>query len=127
MTNLIIIGVGGFLGAISRYLISGWIQSGSKVIDFPVGTMTVNIIGSFVIGILSYLSFSRSFFSPEMRLLLIVGFLGAFTTFSSFSNETMGLFRGGEWMKGLVNIGLTNFFCLLATWAGFSLSNLVWR
>jgi CrcB protein len=127
MTNLLIIGLGGFLGAICRYLVSGWIQTISKMVTFPLGTLVVNSTGCFIIGILSYLSFTRSFFSPEARLFLIIGFLGAFTTFSSFSVETLNLVRDGEWVKGLLNVGLSNLICLAAVWLGFTVSNLLWR
>jgi fluoride exporter len=127
MTNLLIIGAGGFIGAICRYLFSGWVQTLTRVVTFPYGTLAVNVLGCFIIGILSYLSYTRSFFTPEARLFLIIGFLGAFTTFSSFSNETLALLRSGEWLKGLLNIGLSNLFCLAAVWMGYSVSNLLWR
>lgn len=127
MTNLLIIGAGGFVGAVCRFLFSGWVQSLSRTFTFPYGTLAVNVIGSFLVGCLSYLSYNRSFLNPEVRLFLIIGFLGAFTTFSSFSNETISLFRGGEWLKGLMNIGFNNLFCILAVWLGFSLTNFIWR
>jgi len=81
----------------------------------------------FIIGCLSYLSYNRPFFSPEARFFLMVGFLGAFTTFSTFSSETLALLRGGQWLKGLANIGFNNSFCIVVIWLGFSLSNLIWR
>lgn len=127
MTNILLIGVGGFIGAICRYQFSGWIQSLLKNVTFPFGTLAVNVLGCFVIGFLSYLSYNRSFFTPEVRLFLIIGFLGAFTTFSSFSNETLNLIRDGEWIKGLMNIGVSNIFCLAAVWLGYSVANICWR
>jgi fluoride exporter len=127
MTNILLIGVGGFIGAICRYQFSGWVQNLLKNVTFPFGTLAVNVLGCFVIGFLSYLSYNRSFFTPEVRLFLIIGFLGAFTTFSSFSNETLNLVRDGEWIKGLMNICVSNILCLAAVWLGYSAANICWR
>ena len=103
--NILFVGLGGALGSISRYLLGNWIQSVSKSIDFPLGILAVNLIGCFVIGFLSQLAESRSVFTAESRSFVFVGILGGFTTFSSFGNDTVNLFRDGESFNALMNIG----------------------
>ena len=93
MIKLLLIGTGGFIGSILRYLVSGSVQAASQSIAFPYGTLAVNVIGCFLIGFLSELAETRSLFSPDTRAFLIVGILGGFTTFSAFGNETMNLIR----------------------------------
>ena len=93
ITKFLIIGAGGFTGAILRYVLSGLIQnlnifSNSK---FPAGTLAVNITGCLIIGFLSNFDEIQNFFSPELKLLIFTGVLGAFTTFSTFGNETVQL------------------------------------
>ena len=109
--TLIVIAVGGALGAVSRYLATGWVQAvtGSA---FPWGTMAVNVAGSLALGFLVVWVQSTSI-SAELRDLATVGFLGSFTTFSTFSHETAVMLRGGEWWRaggytaGSVALGLT--------------------
>src|SRR6188474_3668557 len=88
--------LGGALGSVSRYLLGIWIQTLSKSLDFPYGTLAVNLIGCFVIGFLSQLAETRGAFTPESRALIFIGLLGGFTTFSAFGNDTINLFRDGE-------------------------------
>jgi CrcB protein len=102
MVNLFIIGIGGFLGAISRYGVALWIgQRWGRT--FPLGTFLINISGSFLIGLLMSLLTERFMVNPQWRLLLIVGFLGAYTTFSTFEYETGALMKDGEWMIAMLN------------------------
>ena len=89
MQLLLLIGFGGFVGAVLRYLIAGWIQNG--VSSFPVGTLGVNFIGSFFLGLVMYLSEIRGLFNEETRIFLTIGVLGAFTTMSTYSYETYRL------------------------------------
>ena len=97
MTNLILIGIGGFIGAIARYGIALWIgQRWSR--SFPLGTFIINVTGSFLIGLLMTLFSERFLVNPQWRLLLVVGFLGAYTTFSTFEYETGALLKDGEWL-----------------------------
>jgi CrcB protein len=121
--KLILIGIGGFLGAISRYLASSYTY---KIMgaNFPYGTFLVNIIGCFLIGIIIPLSEERYLISPDTRSFIAIGFLGAFTTFSTFSFETLALFRDGEFWLGGWNIVLSLISCLLATWVGYLISKL---
>jgi len=83
MNMIIIVGLGGFIGAILRYLVSGWIQNGFT--SFPTGTLSVNVIGSFFLSVILYLSENKGLFSEETRVFLTIGILGAFTTMSTFS------------------------------------------
>ena len=127
LQNLLIIGIGGFIGAISRYWISGAVQNLSKSYNFPYGTMSVNLLGCFVIGILIQLVEYRGLFSPETRLFVFIGLLGGFTTFSTFALETTNLLRESQWLQGFTNIMITNGFGLLLVLAGRALSQLIWR
>jgi CrcB protein len=116
--NALLVGAGGFLGSIARYWFSGVAQDrlGS---GFPWGTLAVNVLGCLAIGALAQLAESRaSAFPPEARLLLVVGFLGGFTTFSAFGNDTLDLFRAGEMLLGWTNIALQLALTLGAVWAG---------
>lgn len=117
MTHLFAIAAGGALGALSRY---GVTQGVHSVLGrgFPYGTLTANVLGSLAIGILYVYLVERLDASPELRGFLIVGFLGAFTTFSSFSLETINLLSQGEMGKAFTNIVLSVLLCLAATWSG---------
>jgi CrcB protein len=126
-TKLIWVGLGGFIGAVFRYLASGWAQSLSGSVSFPYGTLVVNVAGCFAIGALSYLADVRGMLSPDARLFLIVGVLGGFTTFSAFGNETMNLLRDGQALHAGINICASLFLCLMGVWAGRALAVAVWR
>jgi len=127
MGNLLYIGVGGFMGAIARFWLSGRVQDLSGSIGFPYGTLAINLVGCFLLGILSYLIDVRGMFTPEVRSLLIIGLLGAFTTFSTFSLETFNLLTAGETFRALLNISSSVIFGLAAVWAGRMLLLLIWR
>ncbi len=122
MSRLFIIGLGGFFGAVSRYLVTGWAQDLSRSVHFPYGTLAVNILGSFLLGFLVRYAFIHNVFSPEVRLLIFIGFLGAFTTFSTFSNETFNMFADGATLPALMNITVNVLLGLGAVWLGQSLA-----
>jgi CrcB protein len=119
---LLAIGTGSFAGGVLRYLISAYLQS-KYLSSFPIGTFAVNLAGCFLIGIVFGIS-ERGQISPELRLFLTTGFLGGFTTFSAFSNETIALLRDGQlgyaglYILGSVGIGL------LATLLGIALTKI---
>jgi len=125
--NIIFVAFGGALGSVSRYLLGTWIQSASKSIDFPFGTLTVNLIGCFVIGFLSQLAEARGMFTSETRALVFVGVLGGFTTFSSFGNDTINLLRDGETFNGLANVGANVILGLLLVWLGRTVAFWIWK
>lgn len=114
--NLLAIALGGALGSVLRYLMSMGVQNAVGR-AFPLGTLTVNVLGSFAIGVLYVVLLEKAAAAP-WRLFWIVGVLGGFTTFSSFSLETFGLLSEGAYGKALLNVGLSVGLCLLATWAG---------
>ena len=114
----LLIALGGAAGSLLRYLIGGVVQRTSAS-GFPVGTMFVNVSGCFLIGILVR-QFLNMQTSPELRALLIVGFCGGFTTFSTFSAETLALIDGGEYGRAAWYVILSVSLCLIATFAGMS-------
>ena len=120
---LLYVGFGGFIGAILRFLVSGWIQNGSS--GFPLGTMTVNFLGSLTLSSIMYLSDRSPLLTPETKLLVTVGFLGAFTTMSTFSFETYRLLENGETIQFITYLLGTNLSCLIGVYLGKILSTLV--
>ena len=114
--------MGGFLGAVGRYWISGLAQKFSD--RFPLGTLSVNVLGSFILGLLATLFLEKMIVNQEIRLFLLVGLLGAFTTYSTFSLETLNLMRSGEWMFAGFNILANVVGTLLAVWAGVGIAKL---
>ena len=127
MDRVLLVGLGGFIGSVLRYLASDWVHRWSGRDDFPVGTLAVNVLGCLIIGLLSQLAESRGAFSAETRALVIVGILGGFTTFSSFGNETLNLWRDRQVWLALVNIAAQLVLGLGAVWLGRVLGHLIWR
>ena len=123
MKDVLVVFVGGGIGAAGRYWLSGLayrFNSGA----FPVGTMLVNVLGCFLIGLFMGSMEERFLVTPSLRLFLTIGVLGGFTTFSSFSYESMALFRDGEMLLGLANVGGSVLLCLMATFAGSAAAKL---
>jgi CrcB protein len=118
MLMILMVGMGGFLGAISRFLIASFVQTHSNTL-FPVGTLSVNVLGSFIIGFLA-LYFSQVV-QPEYKALLMTGFLGALTTFSTFSLENINMIQDGNYTNAILNISLNIILTLSATFAGMML------
>lgn len=125
--RLCIIGLGGFIGAVLRYLLSGWVQDRSGSIIFPYGTAAVNLSGCFAIGLLSYLVETRSFFSVETRAFLLIGLLGSFTTFSTFGSETLTLIRGGRIDMAALYAGGQVVLGICMVWFGRLAAYGIWR
>jgi fluoride exporter len=116
MSLWLIIGLGGFVGAILRYWVSCWIQSGFLI--FPLGTLGVNFIGSLLLALIMYASEYRGLFGEEVRIFLTIGVLGSFTTMSTFSFESMKLLEQSEHMMFVLNLIGTLSLCLLAIYLG---------
>jgi len=124
--KLFLAGIGGFIGSSLRYAVTGLVQQWSRSIDFPYGTLAVNLIGCFLIGFLSQLAESRGVFTADSRTFVFIGILGGFTTFSAFGNETMNLWRDGENTFALANVAAHVILGLGAVWASRALAYQIW-
>lgn len=122
--KILAVGSGGFIGATSRYLISSFMQSRFSESHFPFGTLTVNLLGCLIIGILAGWFESRSWAGPEWRLFLFVGVLGGFTTFSTFSHETLLLWENAKIGLAFLNLGAQIIFGIFFVWLGYLLIRL---
>lgn len=120
INQLIFIAAGGAIGAVFRFLVSNGIHSFMSR-DFPYGTLTVNVIGSFVMGMSYVMLIERLNVSPEWRAFIVVGLLGAFTTFSTFSIETLVLIQNSELSKAMLNVFLSVVLCVMGSWIGLIL------
>ena len=125
--SVLFVALGGALGSVFRYFLSTWTQTASKSIDFPYGTLVVNLIGCFVIGFLAHLAEARGAFTTEARAFVFIGILGGFTTFSSFGNDTVNLLRDGETFNALANVGANVIFGLILVWLGRTAAYWIWR
>ena len=106
MQNIFIVGLGGFFGAVARFVIGMWIgQKWGR--SFPIGTFIINVSGSFLIGFLMALFTERLMLNPQWRMFFVIGFLGAYTTFSTFEYETGALIRDSEWLIAALNVILS--------------------
>ncbi len=122
MKSLFLVALGGSMGAVSRWALGSWLDRLTIGTKFPVGIFAANALGCLVIGILFGLAEGRGWISDaNLRLLVFTGFLGSFTTFSTFSWNTFELFKSGNFGVALANVFGTVLVCLLAVWAGYSL------
>ena len=118
LSKSLLIGLGGFTGALLRYGVSGLVLNFSKNGSFPFATLVVNLLGCFLIGLLSQLVDTNGMFSPQARSFIFIGLLGAFTTYSTFGNETINLMRAGQGLLSLTHIGTHLLLGLAAVWLG---------
>jgi CrcB protein len=118
---LLYVAVGSALGGVSRYLLGGLIQ---QLLDttFPAGTLLINISGSFLLGVILRYAIETPTLSPEIRALLTIGFCGGYTTFSTFSYETVALLEDGEWTRAGLYVGASVVLSLLGVFLGFALA-----
>ena len=127
MHKLMLVGLGGFIGAVLRYVISGSVQAFTQSVAFPYGTLAVNISGCFLIGICSHLVESQIGMTAEVRLLLMVGLLGSFTTYSTFGNETINLLQDQRLFLALLNVATHIILGLSAVLLGRFTTITIWR
>ncbi|HEX6201633.1 MAG TPA: fluoride efflux transporter CrcB [Thermoanaerobaculia bacterium] len=119
--KLLLIALGGAAGSVLRYLVAGWVQRAAGGV-FPFGTLAVNVAGCFAIGLLNPLFLGPFLIRPELRVAILVGLLGGFTTFSTYGWETLSLGHDGEWLAAAGNLLLHNVLGLAAAWGGYQLA-----
>ena len=122
--DLLIISLGAMVGANARYLLSRYAV---KLLGpvFPYGTLIINIVGSLIVGFFLAWTSERALVDPRWRLLIVVGFCGSFTTFSSYAFESMAYFEQGQWSLMAANILSNNVLCLVAVMAGMALARVL--
>ncbi len=124
--NALWVGAGGFLGALSRYWLGTWIaQRFTGAAQFPWSTFVINITGSFILGLFMVLITERIIAPPHWRLLIAVGFVGAYTTFSTFEYETLTLIENGSMLRAVANVVFSVLAGLLAVWLGAKLGRTI--
>jgi fluoride exporter len=125
---LLYVALGSAIGGVSRYLLGGLVQ---RMLDttFPAGTLLVNVTGSFLLGAIIRYALETPSLTPEVRAFLTIGVCGGYTTFSTFSYETMALLKDGEWARAGVYITASVLLSLIATFTGFALARqvIIWR
>ena len=124
MKHLLLVGLGGFIGSVARFLVSK-LNLSWHFFSIPMGTLTVNVLGSFIIGILVGISVKSDLISTDLRVLLMVGFCGGFTTFSSFSSENLMLMQNGQVFTVLIYTSLSILLGFLAVYLGYIFTNLL--
>lgn len=124
MKDLAWIALAGAVGTVSRYAVAGWAQKlgGAK---FPWGTLAVNMIGCFLFGLIFALAEERFVLSSRVRIIFLTGFMGAFTTFSTFGFETAGMVRDGQWISALTNLAVQNVGGIICVLLGFALARIL--
>ncbi|PYS31469.1 MAG: fluoride efflux transporter CrcB [Acidobacteria bacterium] len=121
MNKILFIGVAGLLGTLGRYWLSGWADERWGA-SFPIGTLIVNLVGCLLIGFLFHATEEKYLVDPVLRSAVLIGFLGGFTTFSSFGVQTFNLLRDGEIFLAGVNVLVSNVAGLLLVWIGYAVS-----
>lgn len=124
VVHLLLIGVGGFLGAIARYTIDGWVTDATRS-SFPWGTLVVNMSGSFALGLLFALTVERAALPADLRAPVGIGFIGAYTTFSTFTLESLRLMQDGSWALAAANLVGSVLLGMAAVFAGVALGRAI--
>jgi len=125
LTKIFLVGLGGFVGASLRYVSGLLVGRFTSETPFPYETFVVNMVGCLLIGLLAGLADTRDLFSETSRVFVFTGLLGAFTTFSTFSHDTVGLFQDGHSSEALLNLGVQIFLGLIAVWGGLQISKFI--
>jgi len=123
LTNALLVGSGGFVGAICRYALGGLIQRNWTILLLPSGTLVVNLLGCLLIGLVVGLIDSRGMFGPGARLFLLAGLLGGFTTFSTFGYDTLTLIRNADILRASMYVLIHVVAGVALVWAGYSLAS----
>ena len=126
MSQFLVVTLGGAIGSGTRYLLGSFVQ-GAAGTAFPLGTLVVNVIGSFLICAIMHLGIAANLLSPTLRLFLTTGLMGGFTTYSAFDYETYGYTQQGAYALAALNVGLTLVLCFAAGAAGDAMAKLVFR
>ena len=121
MTNILLVGLGGFIGSVARYKLGGWVLHLTVQEKFHFGTFAVNVVGCLIAGVLAGLVEKHELFNAETRLFLFTGLLGGFTTFSAFGLETMFLLRRGEPWVAAIYAGASVLLGVTAVWLGIKI------
>jgi len=122
INQIVLVGAGGFIGAVLRFVVSGAAQRLDPAGAFPYGTLACNVLGCLAIGLLAGAADARNVLGPGARLFLLIGVLGGFTTFSSFAYETLELLRERQHLRACFNVMGSMFLCLAAVWLGYGLT-----
>lgn len=120
--SAMLVGTGGFIGAILRYGLSGFVQGSTPMSTFPWGTLAVNLLGCLMIGLIAGLVESRQLLTLEVRMFALIGVLGGFTTFSTFGYEAIALMRDSEYLRAFAYVGIHVFAGLALVWTGYVLT-----
>lgn len=122
MKSVLLVALGGALGSVARFKLSGWVLHQTPNWRFPAGTLAVNLIGCFIAGLLAGMAVKQDVFTPDARVFLFTGLLGGFTTFSAFGLETLLLLKRGEAGVAFINVVVSVVVGLLVAWLGYELS-----
>jgi len=125
MTKILIVGIGGFLGSVFRFMLVEWVH---KILNnpwYPYGTFAVNVLGCLLMGFFAGLAENKGLLGSEMRLFFLIGILGGFTTFSAFGYETLALSRDAQMLAAMMNIVLHVVLGFGAVFLGYQVSNLI--
>lgn len=120
LETIFLVGCGGFFGANLRYWMSGWVARWLGQ-GFPWGTLLINFSGSCLLAVFLAWAANQLAIDPRVRLLIAVGFFGAYTTFSTYANESLAMYQAGDWLGAAANILGTNILCLLGAWIGLTI------
>lgn len=125
MLKILLVGFGGFIGAVSRFWLGSYFENHSELFSFPVGILIVNLVGCLIIGVLAGIAENTNMISEELKLLLFVGLLGSFTTFSTFSHDTLNLISNGLLINALLNVLLSVIIGILSVGLGYKIVDLI--
>jgi CrcB protein len=122
LKHILLVALGGAIGSVARFKMSGWVLHATPNWRFPAGTLAVNLLGCLIAGLLAGMAVKQDVFSPEARVFLFTGLLGGFTTFSAFGLETLLLLKRGETAVAVANVVVSIVVGLLVAWLGYELS-----